>query len=148
MEVVQEMDIELVKDYYSMLRRSGRPVTDFKNSYEFWNYAFRFVVYRMLGEDSNLLEALRLCRSLLQFRLPENEEFSLLTSALERLTNITAISEEEEEQKALYKLCCRIESCQISHFLFQKQYTDKAVLHWKKIAEDPNEFMEIRNIWR
>ena len=55
----------------------------------------------MLGEDSNLLEALRLCRSLLQFRLPENEEFSLLTSALERLTNITAISEEEEEQKAL-----------------------------------------------
>ena len=141
-------DIELVKDYYSMLRRSGRPVTDFKNSYEFWNYAFRFVVYRMLGEDSNLLEALRLCRSLLQFRLPENEEFSLLTSALERLTSITAISEEEEEQKALYKLCCRIESCQISHFLFQKQYTDKAVLHWKKIAEDPNEFMEIRNIWR
>ena len=146
--LADKKDIELVKDYYSMLRRSGRPVTDFKNSYEFWNYAFRFVVYRMLGEESNLLEALRLCRSLLQFRLPENEEFSLLTSALERLTNTTAISEEEEEQKALYKLCCRIESCQISHFLFQKQCTDEAVLHWKKIAEDPNEFMEIRNIWR
>ncbi len=141
-------DIELVKNYYSMLRRSGRPVTDFKNSYEFWNYAFRFVVYRMLGEEPNLLEPLRLCGSLLQFRLPENEEFSLLTSALERLTDSTNISENMDEQKALYKLCCRIESCRIAYFLFQKECTDEAVLHWKKIGEDPNEFMEIRNIWR
>ena len=72
----------------------------------------------------------------------------MLTSALERLTDTTIISEEEEEQKALYKLRCRIESCQIAHFLFQKECSDGAVLHWKKIGEDPNEFMEIRNIWR
>ena len=102
----------------------------------------------MLGEEPNLLEPLRLCGSLLQFRLPENEEFSLLTSALERLTDSTNISENMDEQKALYKLCCRIESCRIAYFLFQKECTDEAVLHWKKIGEDPNEFMEIRNIWR
>lgn len=141
-------DIELIKDYYFELQRSDRPLTSFRNSYEFWNNAFRFVVYRMLGEESNLLEALKLCWSLLQFRIPENEELSLLTSALERLTDTTIISEEEEEQKALYKLRCRILSCQIAHFLFQKECTDEAVLHWKKIGEDPNEFMEIRNIWK
>ena len=141
-------DIELIKDYYFMLQRSDRPLTSFKNSYEFWNNAFRFVVYKILGKESNLLEALKLCGSLLQFKIPENEELSLLTSALERLTDTTVISEEEEEQKALYKLRCRILSCQIAHFLFQKECTDEAVLHWKKIGEDPNEFMEIRNIWR
>lgn len=130
-----------------MLQRSDRPLTSFGNSYEFWNNAFRFVVYRMLGEELNLLEALKLCWTLLQFRIPENEELSLLTSALERLTDTTIISEEEEEQKALYKLRCRIESCKIAHFLFQKECTDEAVLHWKKIGGDPNEFMEIRNIW-
>lgn len=140
-------DIELIKEYYLMLQRSDRPLTSFKNSYEFWNNAFRFVVYRMLGDESNLLEALRLCGSLLQFRLPENEEFSLLTSALERLTESTLISESAGEQKALYKLRCRIEACQIAHFLFQKECKDASVSHWKKIAEDPNEFMEIRNIW-
>ena len=140
-------DIELIKDYYFMLQRSDRSLTSFKNSYEFWNNAFCFGVYRMLGEELNLLEALKLCWSLLQFRIPENEELSLLTSALERLTDTTIISEEEEEQKALYKLWCRIKSCQIAHFLFQKECTDEAVLHWKKIGEDPNEFMEIRNIW-
>lgn len=141
-------DIELIKDYYFMLQRSARPLTSFGNSYEFWDNAFRFVVYKILGEESNLLEALKLCGSLLQYRIPENEELSLLTSALERLTDTTIISEEEEEQKALYKLRCRIESCQIAHFLFQKECSDGAVLHWKKIGEDPNEFMEIRNIWR
>lgn len=140
-------DIELIEDYYFMLQRSDRPLTSFGNSYEFWNNAFRFVVYRMLGEELNLLEALKLCWTLIQFRIPENEELSLLTSALERLTNTTIISEEEEEQKALYKLRCRIESCKIAHFLFQKECTDEAVLHWKKIGGDPNEFMEIRNIW-
>ena len=140
-------DIELTKDYYFMLQRSDRPLTSFGNSYEFWDNAFRFVVYRMLGEELNLLEALKLCWTLIQFRIPENEELSLLTSALERLTNTTIISEEEEEQKALYKLRCRIESCKIAHFLFQKECTDEAVLHWKKIGGDPNEFMEIRNIW-
>lgn len=142
-----EEDIELIKDYYFMLQRSDRPLTSFRNSYEFWDNAFRFVVYRMLGEESNLLEALKFCWSLLQFRIPENEEFSLLTSALERLINTTIISEEEEEQKALYKLRCRIMSCQIAHFLFQKECTDETVLHWKKIGEDPNEFIEIRNVW-
>ena len=141
-------DIELIEDYYFMLQRSDRLLTSFRNSYEFWNNAFRFVVCRMLGEESNLLEALKLCWSLLQFRIPESEELSLLTSALERLTDTTIISEEEEEQKALYKLRCRILSCQIAHFLFQKECTDEAVLHWKKIGEDPNEFMEIRNIWK
>lgn len=141
-------DIELIKDYYFELQRSDRPLTSFRNSCEFWNNAFRFVVYRMLGEESNLLEALKLCWSLLQFRIPENEELSLLTSALERLTDTTIISEEEEEQKALYKLRCRILSCQIAHFLFQKECTDEAVLHWKKIGEDPNEFMEVRNVWK
>lgn len=141
-------DIELIKDYYFMLQRSDRPLTSFGNSYGFWDKAFRFVVYKILGEESNLLEALKLCGSLLQFKIPENEELSLLTSALERLTDTTVISEEEEEQKALYKLRCRILSCQIAHFLFQKECTDEAVLHWKKIGEDPNEFMEIRNIWR
>lgn len=140
-------DIELIEDYYFMLQRSDRSLTSFGNSYEFWNNAFRFVVYRMLGEELNLLEALKLCWTLIQFRIPENEELSLLTSALERLTNTTIISEEEEEQKALYKLRCRIESCKIAHFLFQKECTDEAVLHWKKIGGDPNEFMEIRNIW-
>ena len=108
-------DIELIKDYYFELQRSDSPLKIFRNSYEFWNNAFRFVVYRMLGEESNLLEALKLCWSLLQFRIPENEELSLLTSALERLTDTTIISEEEEGQKALYKLRCRIESCQIAH---------------------------------
>ena len=141
-------DIELIKDYYFMLQRSDRPLTSFRNSNEFWNNAFRFVVYKMFGEESNLLEALKLCWTLIQFRIPENEELSLLSSALERLTNTTVISEEEEEQKALYKLRCRIKSCQIAYFLFQKECTDEAVLHWKKIGEDPNEFMEIRNIWR
>ena len=141
-------DIELIKDYYFELQRSDRPLTSFRNSCEFWNNAFRFVVYRMLGEESNLLEALKLCWSLLQFRIPENEELSLLTSALERLTDTTIISEEEEEQKALYKLRCRILSCQIAHFLFQKECTDEAVLHWKKIGEDANEFMEVRNVWK
>ena len=141
-------DIELIEDYYFMLQRSDRLLTSFRNSYEFWDNAFRFVVYRMLGEESNLLEALKLCWSLLQFRIPENEESSLLTSALERLTDTTIISEEEAEQKALYKLRCRIESCQIAHLLFQKECTDEAILHWKKIGEDPNEFMEIRKIWR
>ena len=141
-------DIELIKDYYFELQRSDRPLTSFRNSCEFWNNAFRFVVYRMLGEESNLLEALKLCWSLLQFRIPENEELSLLTSALERLTDTTIISEEEEEQKALYRLRCRILSCQIAHFLFQKECTDEAVLHWKKIGEDPNEFMEVRNVWK
>lgn len=141
-------DIELIKNYYFMLQRSDRPLTSFGNSYGFWDNAFRFVVYKILGEESNLLEALKLCGSLLQFKIPENEELSLLTSALERLTDTTVISEEEEEQKALYKLRCRILSCQIAHFLFQKECTDEAVLHWKKIGEDPNEFMEIRNIWR
>ena len=128
-------DIELIKDYYFMLQRSDRPLTSFGNSYGFWDKAFRFVVYKILGEESNLLEALKLCGSLLQFKIPENEELSLLTSALERLTDTTVISEEEEEQKALYKLRCRILSCQIAHFLFQKECTDEVVLHWKKLEK-------------
>lgn len=142
-----EEDIVLIKDYYDTLESSGIPMENFRNSYEFWNNTIRFVVYKMLGEESNLLETLRVCWSLLQFRIPENEELLLLTSALERLTDATVISEDEDEQKALYKICCRIESCKIAHFLFKKGSTDEAVLHWKKIGEDPNEFMELRNIW-
>ena len=142
-----EEDIVLIKDYYDTLEGSGKPMESFRNSYEFWNNTICFVVYKMFGEESNLLEALRGCWSLIQFKIPENEELLLLTSALERLTDATIISEDEDEQKALYKICCRIESCKIAHFLFQKGSTDEAVLHWKKIGEDPNEFMEIRNIW-
>ena len=140
-------DIELLEDYYFMIKKSDLPLKNFRNSYKFWNDAFRFVSYRMLGEELNLLEVLRLCWTLLQFRIPEDEEFELLTSAMERLIDTTIISKEEEEQKALYKLCCRMESCRIAHFLFKKKCTDGSILHWKRIGEDPNEFMEIRNIW-
>ncbi len=145
--LLDKEEIALLADYYDMLKKSDRSWRNFRNSYEFWNSAFHFAVYRMLGKELNLLDVLRLCWSLLQLRTPENGELSLLTSALERLTDTTNISEEEEEQMALYKLYCRIESCRIAHFLFQKECMQEAVLHWRKIAEDPNEFMEIRNIW-
>src|SRR5699024_10231008 len=102
-----EEDIVLIKDYYDTLEGSGKPMESFRNSYEFWNNTICFVVYKMFGEESNLLEALRGCWSLIQFKIPENEELLLLTSALERLTDATIISEDEDEQKALYKICCR-----------------------------------------
>lgn len=62
-------DIELIENYYFMLQRSETPLTSLKNSYEFWNNAFCFAIYKLLGEESNLLEALKLCWSLLQFRI-------------------------------------------------------------------------------
>ena len=140
-------DMVLIKDYYVALKSSGIPLKNFKKSYEFWNNVLRFVVYKMLGEESNLLEALKICWALLQFRIPEDEELLLLTSALERLTNSTIVLKGEEEQKAIYKIYCRSISSQIAHFLFQNECRDKEVLHWKKIGEDSNEFMEIRRIW-
>ena len=52
----------------------------------------------------------------------------------------------DSEQEALYKLRCRIISCKIAKELYVRGIKSDIVDGWKRISENKNEFIEIRNV--
>lgn len=140
------IDIELIREYYDMLQISGRPLDTFPASSRFWNKAFSYSIYKILGSDALLLSSLRLCYSLLKFHIPISEELSLLILALNQLIGVTTITDDNTEQEAIYKLQCRILACRLAQLLFKNGYKDESICQWKEISENKNEFAEVRAI--
>lgn len=69
-----------------------------------------------------------------------------LLACLLKLKDETAIKQTDSEQEALYKLRCRIISCKIAKELYVRGVRSDIIDGWKRISENENEFIEIRNI--
>lgn len=63
-----------------------------------------------------------------------------------KLQDETVIKQTDSEQEALYKLRCRIISCKIAKELYVRGIKSDIVDGWKRISENKNEFIEIRNV--
>ena len=69
-----------------------------------------------------------------------------LLVCLLKLQDETVIKQTDSEQEALYKLRCRIISCKIAKELYVRGIKSDIVDGWKRISENKNEFIEIRNV--
>ena len=69
-----------------------------------------------------------------------------LLACLLKLKDETVIKQTDSEQEALYKLRCRIISCKIAKELYVRGAKSDIIDGWKRISENKNEFIEIRNI--
>ncbi len=142
-----EQELNLFKDFYDILyaihfKLQGNDVVLICA-----NMVFKTSVYRVIcGEILHSISALKLCYSLVKNGLPSEIELQTLLVGLSKLQDETAIKQTDSEQEALYKLRCRIITCEIAKELYAKGIEAESIDEWKRISEDENEFIEIRNI--
>ena len=92
------------------------------------------------------MPALQLLYSLVINGINAKRENNRFFISLPRLMKETTIQLEDSEEKARHKINCRREICIIAREFYKRGEHDKNVLQWKKLTEDPEEFVEIRNI--
>ena len=92
------------------------------------------------------MPALKLCHSLVKNGLSSRDELQILIASLSKLEDETSIIQTDSEQEALYKLRCRIIACEIAKELYVRGIESDSIDEWKRISQNQNEFIEIRNI--
>ena len=140
-------DIDLLRDYYEILKIEGIAINANLKANAFWNKAFEFSTYQMTRNiNDELLSSLELCYSLLKYKIPEKTEMQLLLCAMDRLIYTTTISHGNSEAEAIIYLKCRIQVCKIASFLYSQGFDDEVIYKWKEISKNESEFSEIRKI--
>lgn len=92
------------------------------------------------------MAALKLCYAIIKNEIVLKTEIQTLLVCLLKLQDETVIKQTDSEQEALYKLRCRIISCKIAKELYVRGIKSDIVDGWKRISENKNEFIEIRNV--
>lgn len=87
-----------------------------------------------------------LCYAIIKNEIVLKTEIQTLLVCLLKLQDETVIKQTDSEQEALYKLRCRIISCKIAKELYVRGIKSDIVDGWKRISENKNEFIEIRNV--
>lgn len=139
--------IHLLEGYYESIKESDVSQGRGKTTLDFWNQIFYFSVFKLYGGISELLlPSLKLCCSLLKFKMPKKEELNLLLSVLGQLVNITSLSNVSFENEAIYRFQCRVYACRIAQILYKNGIEDESISNWKETTENKEEFSEIRKI--
>ena len=105
------------------------------------------VVYRVINiEISNIMPILRLLYALVVNNISTEYEKNVLFINLPRLMEKTAIRVEDFEKEARNKINCRVEICVIAREYYKSGERNNNLLEWRKLTENMDEFVEIRNI--
>ncbi|MEA4824915.1 MAG: SIR2 family protein [Clostridiaceae bacterium] len=140
-------DIDLLRDYYNIVKIEKIAVDPNLKTCAFWNKAFEFSTYQATGKiNDGLLSSLELCYSLLKYKTPEKTEIQLLLCVMDQLIYKTTITHGSSEAEAISHLKCRIQVCEIASFLYGQGFDDKVIFKWKEIIKSEDEFSEIKKI--
>lgn len=142
-----EQELNLFTDFYDALFVNHFKLQEDDTVLACAKMVFKISVYKLVsGEIFHIMPALKLCYSLVNNRIFAEMELQILTASLSKLQEETTIIQTDSEQEALYKLRCRIMACQIAKQLYTQGIKSESIDEWKKISENSNEFIEIRNI--
>ena len=89
---------------------------------------------------------LRLLYALVVNNISTEYEKNVLFINLPRLMEKTAIRVEDFEKEARNKINCRVEICVIAREYYKSGERNNNLLEWRKLTENMDEFVEIRNI--
>lgn len=142
-----EDDIKLLRFFYSDYSEMGYDIKKIEKLNDFSKMVYQMVVYKIINtEVDSIRPALQLLYELIGNGINTEEETKRLFINLPRLMEETTIRTEDLEGKALHKLNCRREICIIAREFYKKGKRDKNIVEWKELTQNPNEFVEIRNI--
>lgn len=142
-----EQELNLLKDFYDMLYVNCFDVKNDDMLLECTNIVAEVSICRMTCcEVVQSIPVLKVCNILVKSNLEPDKELLILFAGLSKLRDETTIEDADSEQEALYKLRCRIMACQIAKELYAKGIKSECIDEWKRISEDKDEFIEIRNI--
>ena len=142
-----EQGLSLLKDFNDMLYVNNFQLKDNDIIFDYANLVFEISVYRAITCDVfHAISSLQLCYSLVQNDIFPEIGLKVLIASLPKLQEETVILKNDSEQEAIYRLKCRIITCKIAKELYAKGIREESIIQWKKVSEDKNEFVEIRNI--
>lgn len=142
-----EQELGLFKDFYDVLYINHFRLLKNDILLKCSNMLFKISIYRVISSEIlHNMSALKLCYALIKNEIVLEIEVQTLLACLLKLKDETAIKQTDSEQEALYKLRCRIISCKIAKELYVRGVKSDIIDEWKRISENENEFIEIRNI--
>lgn len=142
-----EQELDLFKDFYDVLYINHFRLLKNDILLKYSNMLFKISIYRVISSEIlHNMSALKLCYALIKNEIVLEIEVHTLLACLLKLKDETAIKQTDSEQEALYKLRCRIISCKIAKELYVRGVRSDIIDGWKRISENENEFIEIRNI--
>ena len=142
-----EQELGLTKDFYDVLYINDFKLQNNDMLLKCSNMLFRISIYRVISSEIlHNMAALKLCYAIIKNEIVLKTEIQTLLVCLLKLQDETVIKQTDSEQEALYKLRCRIISCKIAKELYVRGIKSDIVDGWKRISENKNEFIEIRNV--
>ena len=142
-----EQELGLIKDFYDVLYINDFKLQNNDMLLKCSNMLFRISIYREISSEIlHNMAALKLCYAIIKNEIVLKTEIQTLLVCLLKLQDETVIKQTDSEQEALYKLRCRIISCKIAKELYVRGIKSDIVDGWKRISENKNEFIEIRNV--
>lgn len=142
-----EQELGLTKDFYDVLYINDFKLQNNDMLLKCSNMLFRISIYRVISSEIlHNMAALKLCYAIIKNEVVLKTEIQTLLVCLLKLQDETVIKQTDSEQEALYKLRCRIISCKIAKELYVRGIKSDIVDGWKRISENKNEFIEIRNV--
>lgn len=142
-----EQELGLIKDFYDVLYINDFKLQNNDMLLKCSNMLFRISIYRVISSEIlHNMAALKLCYAIIKNEIVLKTEIQTLLVCLLKLQDETVIKQTDSEQEALYKLRCRIISCKIAKELYVRGIKSDIVDGWKRISENKNEFIEIRNV--
>lgn len=142
-----DQGLSLLKDFYDVLYVNNFNLKDKDIIFDYANLVFESSLYRAITCNIfHAIPSLQLCYSLMQNDILPEIELKVLIASLPKLQEETVILKNDTEQEAIYRLKCRIITCKIAKELYVKGIREESIMQWKKVSEDRNEFIEIRNI--
>lgn len=145
--LIDEQELGLFKDFYDALYINNFRLQNNDILLKCSDILFKISIYRVISSEIlHSMSALKLCYALIKNEIVLEIEVQTLLACLLKLKDETAIKQTDSEQEALYKLRCRIISCKIAKELYVRGVKSDIIYEWKRISENENEFIEIRNI--
>lgn len=142
-----EQELGVIKDFYDVLYINDFKLQNNDMLLKCSNMLFRISIYRVISSEIlHNMAALKLCYAIIKNEIVLKTEIQTLLVCLLKLQDETVIKQTDSEQEALYKLRCRIISCKIAKELYVRGIKSDIVDGWKRISENKNEFIEIRNV--
>ena len=142
-----EQEFDLFKDFFDMIYVNHFKLEDNDIMVKCVDIIFKNLIYKVMSSERCVnISALNVCASLINAGIDIKNEIQILLTCLFKLYKETAIEQTDSEQETLHKLRCRILSCKIAKELYRRGIQAEILEDWKKISEDENEFVELRNI--
>lgn len=142
-----EQEFDLFKDFFDMIYVNHFELEDNDIMVKCADIIFKNLIYKVMSSERCVnISALNVCASLINAGIDIKNEIQILLTCLFKLYKETAIEQTDSEQETLHKLRCRILSCKIAKELYRRGIQAEILEDWKKISEDENEFVELRNI--